>query len=85
MNETVKAALAGLPKDFIIWLESLRHKNPLIGSNAGANANSVFVEIGKNLVVDAILEEREKAIHPQPKKAGTPDGSELMSQQIVAN
>ena len=85
MNETVKAALAGLPKDFIIWLESLRHKNPLIGSNAGANANSVFVEIGKNLVVDAILDAREEAIHPQPKKAGTPDGSELMTQHVVAN
>ena len=85
MNETVKAALAGLPKDFIIWLESLRHKNPLIGSNGGMNSNSVYVEIGKSLVVDAILDAREAAIHPQPKKAGAPDGSELMSQQIVAN
>lgn len=85
MNETVRAALAGLPKDFIIWLESLRHKNPLIGSNGGANANSVFVEIGKNIIVDIILEEREASIHPRPKKAETPDGSELMSQQIVAN
>lgn len=85
MNETVKAALAGLPKDFIIWLESLRHKNPLIGSNAGANANSVFVEIGKNIVVDAILDAREAAIHPQPIKHGMPDGTEIMSKQIVAN
>jgi hypothetical protein len=85
MNETVKAALAGLPREFILWLESLRHKNPLIGSNAGANANSVFVEIGKNLVVDAILDAREEAIHPKPKKAGMPDGSELITQQIVEN
>lgn len=85
MNETVKATLAGLPKDFILWLESLRHKNPLIGSNAGANANSVFVEIGKNLVVDAILEAREDAIHPKPKRAAMPDGSELTTQPIVAD
>lgn len=85
MNETVKATLAGLPKEFLIWLESLRHKNPLIGSNAGANANSVFVEIGKNIIVDAILDAREDAIHPKPKKAHVPDGSELTTQQIVAN
>ena len=85
MNETVKATLAGLPKEFIAWLESLRHKNPLVGSGAGSNTNSVFVEIGKNLIIDTILDERESAINPQPAKMGEPDGSEIMSQQIVAN
>ena len=85
MNETVKATLAGLPTDFIVWLESLRHRNPLVGSGAGANTNSVFVEIGKNIVVDAILDARNEALHPQPVKMGNPDGSEIMSQEIVAN
>ena len=85
MNETVKATLASLPKEFILWLESLRHRNPLVGSGGGSNANSVFVEIGKNIIVDTILEERENAIHPRPAKAGTPDGSEIMSQEVVIN
>lgn len=79
MNQTVKATLSGLPKEFIAWLESLRNKNPLRGSDSGRNANSVFVEIGKNIIVDTILEEREKAIHPQDPEQRDAYGSDLMS------
>lgn len=68
MNETVKATLAGLPKEFLIWLESLRNRNPLDGSDSGKNTNLVFVAIGRNLVIDTILEAREEAIHPKPKQ-----------------
>lgn len=83
MNETVKATLAGLPKEFVAWLESLRNKNPLKGSNAGQNSNSVFVEIGKNLIVDQILAEREEAINPHKPKAAAVDGSEIMTTEII--
>ena len=55
MNNIVKGYLSGMPKDFIEWLESLRNKNPLRGSDSCRNANSVFVEIGKNIIVDTIL------------------------------
>lgn len=79
MNQTVKATLGGLPKEFIAWLESLRNKNPLRGSDSCRNANSVFVEIGKNIIVDTILEEREKAIHPQDPEQRDAYGSDLMS------
>lgn len=79
MDQTVKATLSGLPKEFIAWLESLRNKNPLRGSDSGRNANSVFVEIGKNIIVDTILEEREKAIHPQDPEQRDAFGSDLMS------
>lgn len=79
MNQTVKATLSGLPKEFIAWLESLRNKNPLRGSDSGRNANSVFVEIGKNIIVDTILEEREKAIHPRDPEQRDAFGSDLMS------
>lgn len=79
MNQTVKATLSGLPKEFIAWLESLRNKNPLRGSDSCRNANSVFVEIGKNIIVDTILEEREKAIHPQDPEQRDAYGSDLMS------
>lgn len=69
MNDTVRGYLAGMPNDMIDWLESLRNKNPLAGSNAGKNANSVFVEIGKNLIVEAILDARKEALHPgKPKQ-----------------
>lgn len=81
-NNTVKAALVGLPADFIVWLESLRNKNPLVGSKDGTNANSVFVEIGKNLIVDTILEERDKVIHPRNPEQREAFGSDLMSGPI---
>ena len=82
MNQTVKATLSGLPKEFIAWLESLRNKNPLRGSDSCRNANSVFVEIGKNIIVDTILEEREKAIHPRDPEQRDAYGSDLMSGPI---
>lgn len=78
-NNTVKAALVGLPADFIVWLESMRNKNPLVGSKDGMNQNSVFVEIGKNIIIDTILEERDKAIHPRDPEQRDAFGSDLMS------
>lgn len=83
MNETVKATLSGLPKEFIIWLESLRNKNPLRGSDSCRNANSVFVEIGKNIIVDTILEERDKAINPRDPRLREADGSDIMMAPIT--
>lgn len=78
MNETVKATLAGLPKEFIAWLESLRNKNPLAGSKDGMNQNAVFVAIGRNLVVDAILNAREDALHPKASKQLDIHGTDII-------
>jgi hypothetical protein len=78
-NNTVKAALVGLPADFITWLESMRNKNPMTGSKDGMNTNSVFCEIGKNIIIDTILEERDKAIHPRASEPKDAFGSDLMS------
>jgi len=83
MNNTVKATLCSLPKEFIDWLESLRNKNPLRGSDSCRNANSVFVEIGKNIIVDTILEERDKAINPRDPEAKPINGSELILQPVT--
>lgn len=83
MNNTVKATLSALPKEFIDWLESLRNRNPLRGSDSCRNANSVFVEIGKNIIVDTILEERDKAINPRAPEAKPVNGSELIIQPVT--
>ena len=83
MNNVVKGYLAGLPQDFIVWLESLRNKNPLRGSDSCRNSNSVFVEIGKNLIVDAILEARQEAINPREPEAKDADGSAIMMQPVT--
>lgn len=68
ISETVKATLSALPPEFIDWLNSLRNRNPLDGSDSGKNSNLVFVSIGRNLVVDAILDAREEALHPKPQQ-----------------
>ena len=82
MNNVVKGYLAGMPQDFIIWLESLRNKNPLRGSDSCRNTNSVFVEIGKGLVVDAIFDARAEAINPREPESKDVDGSALMMQPV---
>lgn len=82
MNNVVKGYLSGMPKDFIDWLESLRNKNPLRGSDSCRNANSVFVEIGKNIIVDTILEERQNAINPRDPISRDADGSDIMMQPV---
>lgn len=82
MNNTVRATLSGLPKEFIVWLESLRNRNPLRGSDSCRNANSVFVEIGKNIIVDTILEEREKALNPRAPEDRPVSGSDLILQPV---
>lgn len=79
MKNTVKAYLVSMPQDFIDWLESLRNKNPLRGSDSCRNANSVFCEIGKNLIVDTILDARDEAIHPRGPEQQDAFGSDLMS------
>ena len=78
MNNITKAYLAGMPKEFIEWLNGLRNRNPLIGSKGATNTNSVFCEIGKNIIVDAILDARDDAIHPKEPKVRDVDGSDLM-------
>lgn len=82
MNETVKATLAGLPKEFIDWLNSLRNRNPLDGSDSGKNTNLVFVAIGRNLVIDTILEAREEAIHPKPKQPVDIRGTDVIMSPV---
>lgn len=82
MNNIVKGYLSGMPQDFIVWLESLRNKNPLRGSDSCRNSNSVFVEIGKNLVVDAILDARQEAMHPSTPQMRDTDGSDIMMQPV---
>lgn len=82
MKNIVKAYLVSMPKDFIDWLESQRNKNPLVGSKGAANANSVFVEIGKNLIVDAILDARDEAINPRTPTEREVDGSEIVMQPV---
>ena len=78
MNETVRATLSGLPKEFIDWLETLRNKNPLAGSRDGTNTNAVFVAIGRNLVVDAILNAREDVLHPRSAKQLDIHGTDII-------
>ena len=78
MNQTVKATLVSLPKEFIDWLETLRNKNPLAGSKDGMNQNAVFVAIGRNLVVDAILDAREQCIHPKEHQQLDIHGSDVI-------
>lgn len=78
MNNTVRATLSGLPKEFLDWLETLRNKNPLAGSKDGTNTNAVFVAIGRNLVVDAILKAREEALHPAESKQLDIHGTDII-------
>lgn len=83
MDKELQTALLTLNTAFLNWLESLRNKNPLKGSNGGANQNSVFVEIGKNLIVDQILEARANAINPPKKSAAVEHGSDIMGKVTV--
>lgn len=78
MDKELQSAFVTLPTPFLNWLETRRNKNPLKGSNGGANQNSVFVEIGKNLIVDEILEMRQHAINPPKKSNIVKSGSEIM-------
>lgn len=83
MNNVVKGYLSGMPQDFIEWLESLRNKNPLRGSDSCRNANSVFVEIGKNIIVDTILDARKEALNPHARGVKEISGSELIMQPVT--
>lgn len=78
MDKELQAAFMTLHPAFLVWLDTRRNKNPLKGSNGGANQNSVFVEIGKNLIVDEILEMRQHAINPPKKSNIVKSGSEIM-------
>jgi hypothetical protein len=83
MDKELQTAFMTLPQPFLNWLETRRNKNPLKGSNGGANQNSVFVEIGKNLIVDEILEMRQNAINPPKKSTDVKNGSEIMGNVII--
>ncbi|MBO5833896.1 MAG: hypothetical protein J6R22_02990 [Alphaproteobacteria bacterium] len=78
MNKELRIQLLALQPTFIKYLESLRNKNPLKGSDGGKNANSVFVEIGKNLIVDQILADIQEAKNPRTPSLEVKDGSEIM-------
>lgn len=78
LSNTVKATLGSLPPEFITWLESLRNKNPLAGSKDGMNQNAVFVAIGRNLVVDAILNARDEVLHPRDPKQLDIHGTDII-------
>lgn len=81
MDKELQIALLTLSPVFIKYLDSLRNKNPLKGSDGGKNSNSVFCEIGKNLIVDTILEAIEEAKNPKNKTKPL-SGSDIMSSQI---
>lgn len=83
MDAKLISALQALSPVFIEYLESLRNKNPLKGSDGGKNSNSVFVEIGKNLVVDKILADIDEARNPRQASTLVEDGSEIMTGKIV--
>lgn len=83
MTKELQTALLMLQPSFIKYLETLRNKNPLKGSDGGKNANSVFVEIGKNLVVDQILADIAEAKNPHGPSKRINDGTEIMTQQVV--
>lgn len=84
MTKELQTQLLALQPTFIKYLESLRNKNPLKGSEGGKNANSVFVEIGKNLVVDQILADIQEAKNPRGPSIEVKDGSEIMGIKIKA-
>lgn len=83
MTKELQTALLMLQPSFIKYLESLRNKNPLKGSDGGKNANSVFVEIGKNLVVDQILADIQEAKNPRKPSREISDGTEIMQQPVI--
>jgi hypothetical protein len=83
MDKELQTAFMTMSPAFLRWLETRRNKNPLKGSNGGANQNSVFVEIGKNLIVDEILEMRQHAINPPKAPTDVKHGSEIMGNTIV--
>jgi hypothetical protein len=78
LSNTVKATLGSLPQEFIDWLETLRNKNPLAGSKDGMNQNAVFVAIGRNLVVDTILNARDEVLHPRAQQQIDIHGSDVI-------
>lgn len=80
MTREVQSFLLSMSPAFIEWLDSLRNKNPLRGSNDGMNQNSVFVEIGKNLIVDRILDERKRAMNPPKPSRTVHQGSEILGE-----
>lgn len=84
MTKELQTQLLALQPTFIRYLESLRNKNPLKGSDGGKNSNSVFVEIGKNLVVDQILADIQEAKNPRAIPGFIKDGTEIMTQQVKA-
>lgn len=67
MTKELQTALVMLPSTFIKYLETLRDKTHSVGSNRYQNTNAVFVSIGRNLVIDEILNAIEEAKNPTNK------------------
>lgn len=79
MTKDLQAALLTLSPVFIKYLESLRDKTHSIGGNHYQNTNAVFVSIGRNLVIDEILQAVEFAKNPKPKKLDVSGMDVIMS------
>ena len=67
MTKELQTALLMLQPSFIKYLETLRDKTHLAGSNRYQNTNAAFVSIGRNLVIDEILSAIENAKNPTNK------------------
>lgn len=68
MDKELQTALLTLHPAFVRYLESLRDKKHSLGGQNFNNTNAVFVSIGKNLVVDEILDAIERAKNPKQKQ-----------------
>lgn len=72
---------ARVPDSVIEDLKKIRNRNPLAAHGA-ENTNAVFVEIGKNLVVDYIIDQWEiaKGVRKAATVVHTAAGSDYTSE-----
>jgi hypothetical protein len=77
VNRELTDIFQSIPDTFFVWLDQQRNKNPLKGSDGAKNTNSVFVEIGKNNMVDYLLDLHTQA-HTPTKTPDVKFGSELL-------
>ena len=83
MNNELKATLAGLSPAFITWLEGLRDRTNLTGTDNFKNTNATYVNIGKNYIVDCILAARESALHPSEPRQLDINGGAIYTGNIT--
>lgn len=66
-----------MPQEAEQWFDIIAPRNPMIGSDAGRNTNSVFAQIGKRLAVDTILEAARAEKNPAKPEYQPAKPSEL--------